>query len=325
MTPVPRFDPWIIRAAIVVPCVLTVAQFLWTLAISSRLPAQIATHWSGSAPDGFMAPIQSALTIVILAIACAQIGWIGARATTPLVARKSIAVMNLILSGFVIGVDFAVIIPQIDTTDPTTASINWIYVIIGTAIGLAAGLFVASQLRDYTPLTDATVTDPTSPQLPHRQGAPAAINVSVTAPKGLTIAIVVWVVVSVALVFFLPALGIILLLCTPFFLLAHETGMTLGENPETDAITVFNGFGPMKMKHRVELRTIKYAKPGKYNWADGGGIGLRYGNDGRITVAARSGEAVKIETSGADYTVAVPDGMAAAVAGEINSRIDAMR
>ncbi|MDU4705197.1 MAG: DUF1648 domain-containing protein, partial [Corynebacterium sp.] len=62
-----------------------------------------------------------------------------------------------------------------------------------------------------------------------------------------------------------------------------------------------------------------------YNWADGGGIGLRLGNDGRITVAARSGEAVKIETSGSDYTIVVPDGMAAAVAGEINSRIDAMR
>lgn len=79
------------------------------------------------------------------------------------------------------------------------------------------------------------------------------------------------------------------------------------------------------MKHRIELRTVKYAAPGKYNWADGGGIGLRLGNDGRISVAARSGEAVKIETSGSNYTIVVPDGMAATVAGEINSRIDAMR
>lgn len=326
MQQIPRFDPWIVRGTIIAPCVLAIAQLLWVIAISDRLPEQLATHWSGNdTPNGFMPPVQSTLIMAIIVIACAQIGWLGAKTSTPLVVRKPIAITNLALCGFLIGVEFAIIIPQIGTTDPTTARIGWIYAIAGVIIGLVAALLVTRRLKDYSSLTDATVTEPTSPQLPHREGDPTPIDVSVTISKGIKIALAVWCVVSVALAVFLPSLGIVFLLCTPLFLIAYETGMTLDTDPKTDSITVFNGCGPLKMKHPIELRTIKYAKPATYNWADGGGIGLRLGNDGRITVAARSGEAVKIETSGSDYTIVVPDGMAAAVAGEINSRIDAMR
>ena len=326
MQQVPRFDPWIVRGTIIAPCVLAIAQLLWVIAISNRLPEQIATHWSGGdTPDGFMPPIQSTLITAIIVIACAQIGWLGAKTSTPLVVRKPIAITNLALCGFLIGIEFAIIIPQLDTTDPMTARIGWVYAIAGIIIGLVAALFVTRRLKDYSSLTDATVTEPTSPELPHREGDPTPIDVSVTISKGVKVALAVWCVVSVALAVFLPNLGIIFLLCTPLFLIAYETGMTLDTAPKTDSITIFNGCGPLKMKHRIELRTVKYAAPGKYNWADGGGIGLRLGNDGRISVAARSGEAVKIETSGSNYTIVVPDGMAATVAGEINSRIDAMR
>ncbi|WP_048761865.1 DUF1648 domain-containing protein [Corynebacterium vitaeruminis] len=326
MQQIPRFDPWVVRGTIIAPCVLAIAQLLWVIAISDRLPEQIATHWSGSdTPNGFMPPIQSTLIMAVVVIACAQIGWIGAKTSTPLVVRKPIAIINLALCGFLIALEFAIIIPQIGTTNPTTARISWVYAIVGVVIGLAAALLVARRLRDYSSLTDATVTEPTSPELPHREGDPTPIDVSVTISNGVKVAFTVWCVASIALAVFLPSLGIVFLLCTPLFLIAYETGMTLDTNPMTDSITVFNGCGPLKMKHHIELRTIKYAKPGKYNWADGGGIGLRLGNDGRITVAARSGEAVKIETSGANYTIVVADGTSSTVAGEINSRIDAMR
>ena len=326
MTQVPRFDPWIVRATIVVPCVLAIGQFLWTLTVIHRLPAQMATHWSNSgAPDGFMPPIQSALTIGILTISCAQIGWFSATTKTVLVARKSMAIMNLILSGLLIGTGFAVVIPQIDIADPTTARIGWLYSILGTVFGLVAGAVVARSLRDYSMLADATVTERTNPRLPHRSGEPTAINVSVTYSTGTKIGIIAWIVVSLAIAYFLPTLGVIFLLCTPLFLMVYETGMKLDTAPDTDSITVFSGLGPIKMKHHIQLRTIKYAEPGIYHWADGGGIGLRFGNDGRVTVAARTGEAVKIESSGPNYTVVVPKGMATAIASEINSRIDAMR
>lgn len=326
MQQIPRFDPWIVRGTIIAPCVLAIAQLLWVFTVSNRLPEQIATHWSGGdTPNGFMPPIQSTSIMAIIVIACAQIGWLGAKTSMPLVVRKPIAITNLTLCGFLIGLEFAILIPQLDTTDPTAARIGWVYAIAGVIIGLVAALLVTRRLKDYSSLTDATVTEQTSPVLPHREGDPTPIDVSVTISNGVKVALAVWCVVSVALAIFLPSLGIIFLLCTPLFLIAYETGMTLDTDPKTNSITVFNGCGPLKMEHQIELRTIKYAKPGKYNWADGGGIGLRLGIDGRITVAARSGEAVKIETSGSDYTIVVPDGMAGAVAGEINSRIDAMR
>lgn len=326
MSQFPRFDPWILWATIVSPCVLAIAQGAWILAISDRLPTRMATHWDNNgAPDDFMSPGQSALIFGLITIVCAQIGWFSATTKTVLVSRKTMAFMNLILSGFLIGTVFAVVIPQIDIVDPTTARIGWLYSILGAAIGLLVGIVVARRVQDYSALADATVHERTSPRLPHRSGEPTPIDVRVTYSTGTKMGMALWAAGSLALTFFLPVLGVIFLLCTPLFLMAYETGMKLDTAPETDSITVFTGCGPAKMTHHILLKTIKYAEPGEYHWADGGGIGMSFGNDGRVTVAARSGEAVKIETSGSNYTVVVPDGMAATVAGEINSRIDAMR
>lgn len=319
MRRITRFDPWIIRGTIMIPSALAVAQFAWILAIAHRLPTRMATHWDAAGnADGFMTPAQSALTLLVVTVACAQIGWFGARTASPLIVRRSTAVASLLLTGFLLGVNAGVTIPQFDLEDPSSARIGWGYAIAGAALGLAAGLFVAGCLRDYSTLTDAPVTSRPSPTLPrgHKTG-----RLTVTCSQTLKILVAVWTLGSIALALFLPVLGIIFLLCVPLFLLGYSSGIEVKD----DEIDTFTGAGPIKIHQRIDMRTVKYAEAGTYHWADGGGVGLRFGNDGRISVAARSGEAVKIETSGAGYTVVVPDGMAELVAGDINARLDAAR
>lgn len=319
MPRIPRFDPWIIRGTIAIPSALAVAQFAWILAIAHRLPTRMATHWDAAGKaDGFMTPAQSALTLLVVTVACAQIGWSGARTASPLIARRSTAVASLLLTGCLLGTNTGVTVPQLDLADPSTARIGWEYAIAGAVLGLAAGLFVASRLRDYSPLTDAPVTARPSPALPRGERTE---RLTVTCSPTLKILVAVWTLGSIALALFLPVLGIIFLLCVPLFLLGYSSGIEVGDK-ETVA---FVGAGPLKIHQRIAMRTVKYAEAGTYHWADGGGVGLRFGNDGRISVAARSGEAVRIETTGSNYTVVVPDGMAEAVAGDINSRLDAAR
>nr|WP_120491447.1 DUF1648 domain-containing protein [Corynebacterium lactis] len=318
-----KYDSIAIWGTIVLPCALAAVAFAATVTAASlgRLPEQMATHWSGSlagAPDGFMTPLQSATTLLVVTVVCAQMGWFGALVRVPLVARRINTVATLLLCGFLIGMGLAVTLPQIGLADPTAARIYWSYAGTGALIGLIAGILLASRQRDFSPLADVSVTGAPAEKLP--RGKPTGVTV-VTCSIAVKVMLGVWALVSLVVAYFLPVLGVIFLLCLIPMLLGYRSGLEVRDSD----IVVFIGVGPVKIRHTIDMRTVRYAEPGRYHWADGGGVGLRFGNDGRISVAARSGEAVKIETSGAGYTVVVPDGHAEAVSGDINSRLDAAR
>lgn len=315
----PKFDSRAVWGTIIVPSIVAAAIFGLVLALSDRLPEKVATHWSGSGrPDGFMSPLASAVTCLIVSLAVVQIGWFSASTKSPLVFRRINAMAAWTIFGLISAIPLGITLPQMGIEDPTTVELPWQWVVLGTLLGLAIGFLVARGLRDYSSLYDVPVTDTPPKSLPRERPTE---RMSVKYSNSMRVFIGLWVAVSIVLLFFMPSVGVVFLLCTPLLLIGYETGLDVHD----DKILLFMGCGPLKVRIPLDLKTVKYAEPSKYNWADGGGLGLRYNFDGQMMLAARSGEAVKIETTGASYTVVVPDGQARAVAGDINARLDRLR
>lgn len=315
----PKFDPRAVWGTIIVPSIVAVAIFGIVLAVSDRLPEKVATHWSGSdTPDGFMSPLSSALIFLVLSLLITQIGWFSAATKSPLPFRRINAIATWTIFGLICAIPLGITLPQMGIEDPTTFELPWWWVVLGTLLGLAIGFLVARSLRDYSSLYDVPVTDTPPKSLPRERPTE---RMSVKYSNAMRVFVGLWVTASIVLLFFMPSVGVVFLLCTPLLLIGYETGLEVHD----DKILLFMGCGPAKVRIPLDMKTVKYAEPSKYNWADGGGLGLRYNFDGQMMLAARSGEAVKIETTGTKYTVVVPDGQARAVAGDINARLDRLR
>lgn len=315
----PRFDSRAIWGLIIAPSIIALAIFGVIVAVSGKLPEKIATHWSGlGTPDGFMSPRASALIFLLMSLLIAQLGWFSAVAKNPLVFRRINAVTTLTIFGLIAAIPLGTALPQIGITDPSTVELPWLWTVLGTLLGLGIGLLVARSLNDYRTLYDVPATELPPRNLPRGQRTE---RMSVKCSKTMQVFVGLWLAGSLVLLYFVPGAGVIMLLCVPLFFIGFETGLEVGD----DNILLFMGCGPLKARIPVDMKTVKYAEPSKYNWADGGGIGLRYNFDGQMRLAARSGEAVKIETTGTNYTVVVPDGQATAVAGDINSRLNRLR
>lgn len=312
----PDRDQFMIYGGIVAPSTAAVVCFLWLVSQRSRLPDSIATHWtSGDTPDGFMTPMQSFTTLLVLTIACAQIGWFGVPTKIPVVHRRLLFVINIVLAAFLIGLQLGVTIPQIGSVDPATASINVAYPAGCAAAGLALSVVGMRYIRDFDREHPEFVTSRPAAKLPR---GPQSNPASVTAGAATKIFLIVWVIGGLALYFVNPFLTLTLLLCLPMLMIGYCTGIAVTEGE----VVIFSGVGPMKLTQRIDIRTISGAYASHYHWGDGGGVGLRIGNDNRITAAARSGEAVKFDTTTTGYTVVVPDGESEAIAADINSHVD---
>lgn len=149
------------------PLVAAAATLLLTRVWESRLPPRIATHWSGSAPDGFSDPVSfswtMALVILLVGGGCSAIA---ALAPAMLLMRRYMLVLGLGVTGLLSTLGATVLASQLDTPAEQARLPMW-SIGAGVALGVAAGVLGASRLRDHRVRRPATGRpDPALPRGP---------------------------------------------------------------------------------------------------------------------------------------------------------------
>ena len=159
-------------------------------------------------------------------------------------------------------------------------------------------------------------TDAPDPSLPR---GPRVEPIRVEASTGVKLLIAAWFAGTLASLLVSPALFLLLALSSFYIVQMHSVRVRVD-----DAGVHLR----MLLGETIPLETITAARPARYDWGDSGGVGIRgvgyRGSRGkRIAVAARSGEALDVDTTGHNWTIVVPDGAAERIAGDINARLDA--
>lgn len=157
------FDPAGVVFGVFLPIAAGVFGIVLTRIWRPRLPDQIATHWSGTAPDGFTSPTTSSITLAIIVIlvggGCSAIASL---AHALLIMRRTMLMIGSTVVGLIVVLQVAILSRQLDVTDVTTIEIPGWALAFGTAVGFAVGLLGASLLRDYRDRVVATEPPPSS-------------------------------------------------------------------------------------------------------------------------------------------------------------------
>nr|WP_296776967.1 DUF1648 domain-containing protein [Rhodococcus sp. (in: high G+C Gram-positive bacteria)] len=163
------FDPAGVVFGVALPIAAAALTVVSTAVWRSRLPDQIATHWSGTEPDGFMNPSTSswalAIVIVIVGGGCSAIA---ALAHALLIMRRIMLMIGSTVVGLITVLHLAIIGKQLDVESITQVEIPGWALGVGTVVGFSVGLLGASLLRDYRERVDADSPPPAS--LPRAAG-----------------------------------------------------------------------------------------------------------------------------------------------------------
>ncbi|MFI2104894.1 DUF1648 domain-containing protein [Isoptericola sp. NPDC019693] len=292
------------------------------LAWRDELPAQIASHWSGSgAPDGFMAPTAIALvglaTTIGLCALFAAIGITqGAAASTRRIAAAGCVWSGAFMAAIVVGT----LAPQRGLTD-------------ASQVELSGGTMLASILLPLVPAGIAAALVPGDPAMPARQPVPddapraelrdgerAVWLRRATGGPGLAVG-----AVAVALTALASALtGEWTMLVVPAVLAAlFATMFAFTVRVDATGLTVRSAVrwpGTHVPAREVVRASVTQVRPLR----DYGGWGWRTARDGRVGVVLRSGEALLVErTGGRSFAVTVDD--AADAAALLNAMADRSR
>ncbi|MGW4332194.1 DUF1648 domain-containing protein [Rhodococcus koreensis] len=187
---------------LLLPVIAALSGVILTKVWEPRLPAQIATHWTTTSPDGFSTPMSSAWTFALVTVlfggGCAAIA---ALAQAMLMMRRTMLVVGLSVVGLILTVQVVLLSVQLDITDPADTELPLWSLGLGVVIGAVVGLIGAALLRDYRPRVAATGTP--DPRLP-RADDPA--TVADTVGFGTVGSLVLLLILGVA-----PALAVCLL------------------------------------------------------------------------------------------------------------------
>ena len=187
---------------LLLPVIAALSGVILTKVWEPRLPAQIATHWTTTSPDGFSTPMSSAWTFALVTVlfggGCSAIA---ALAQAMLMMRRTMLVVGLSVVGLIFTVQVVLLSVQLDVTDPATTDLPLWSLGLGVVAGGVVGLIGAALLRDYRDRVAAT--DPPDPRLP-RAGDPA--TVADTVGFGTLGSLVLLLILGVA-----PALAVCLL------------------------------------------------------------------------------------------------------------------
>lgn len=159
------FDPVGVIFGVALPLAAAATVLIVANAWNSRLPAEIASHWSGRTPDGFSDPMSLAgvfaLIIVIVGGGCCGVA---ALAQALLLMRRAMLLIGLTVVGLLLTLFVSVLWIQLDVTSVADVELPSNAIAIGVLVGLAAGALGAALLRDHR--DRAPATEPPSPELP---------------------------------------------------------------------------------------------------------------------------------------------------------------
>ncbi|MDF3306605.1 DUF1648 domain-containing protein [Rhodococcus sp. T2V] len=302
---------------LLLPVIAALSGVILTTVWEPRLPAQIATHWTTTSPDGFSTPMSSAWTFALVTVlfggGCAAIA---ALAQAMLMMRRTMLVVGLSVVGMILTVQVVLLSVQLDVTDPADTELPLWSLGLGVVIGAVVGLIGAALLRDYRPRVAATGTP--DPRLP-RADDPA--TVADTVGFGTVGSLVLLLILGVApalavcllvdgwwpLAVFVPV-GLLIVSLLRFRVIVDRTG-----------IRVVN-MGMTALQYRIEEiegARVDVIRP----FDDFGGWGLKVKGRRNYGVVTRTGPAVIVTTACGDR-LTVTSARAEEMAGALNAFAD---
>ncbi|MFY2790305.1 DUF1648 domain-containing protein [Rhodococcus sp. MALMAid1271] len=307
------FDPVGVLFGVVVPLAVAalgpVLAHLW----HSRLPEQVATHFSGTDPDDFSNPISStwtlAIVIVLVGGGCSAVASL---ARVLLIMRRTMLIIGLTVVGVIGVLQIATLVRELDLASGQSVTIPGWAIAAGSVVGFAAGLFGASRLRDHR--EHVLATSPPHSDLP-RCGAELPLVVRVGASRLAGITVVAVALAAAALTCYLSGS------LWPIFLFAPLTILTLSllrftVHIDSDGLYV-SSLGMAAFDYDIDeitgasVRTVHPAK-------DFGGWGLRVKGRGNYAVATETGPAAFVTFANGDR-LTIGTAEADTIAGTLNT------
>jgi len=310
-------DPAGALFGIALPIAAAVAAVLVTAAWEPRLPAAIATHWSGPDPDGFSSPMSNAWTIaLVIVLVGGGCSAIAALAQAMLMMRRYMLVVGLGVTGLLVTIHVTMLAAQLDLSDAAQAQLPMWSIGLGVLLGVAVGLVGAALLRDYRERVPATAAP--DAKLPRGRVELPIVDQVGTGTR--TTAVLALVVLGPAvlvcwsagswwpLAIFLPV-GVLVLSLLRFRVTVDEAGVRVRNLGMT---AVEYGLDEMIGAKVTETRPFE----------DWGGWGLRAKGRGRYGLVTNTGPALVFTTAGGhEFTVTTE--RAQEMAGALNSLADA--
>lgn len=302
---------------LLLPVIAALSGVILTKVWEPRLPAQIATHWTTTSPDGFSTPMSSAWTFALVTVlfggGCSAIA---ALAQAMLMMRRTMLVVGLSVVGLILTVQVLLLYVQLDVTDPADTELPLWSLGLGVVIGAVVGVIGAALLRDYRPRVAATGTP--DPRLP-RADDPA--TVADTVGFGTLGSLILLLILGVApalavcllvdgwwpLAVFVPV-GLLIVSLLRFRVIVDRTG-----------IRVVN-MGMTALQYgieEIEGARVDVIKP----FDDFGGWGLKVKGRRNYGVVTRTGPAVIVTTACGDR-LTVTSARAEDMAGALNAFAD---
>lgn len=313
-TPVPKYDPVAVQAFVVAPAVLSVVVCAWSLWNLDRLPDPMAVHFGfGGEADGFGPPLSFIIVLSVLSLALSLLGLLGATTKGPLVLRRANSVIMVAAVFMIVGLLFSTVLTQVGEEAAEGTSVPLGITTAFMVVGVVWSEIMGRRLTEY-PVPTAESTPPSSaPRGPESSAS------TVTAGRELWITGALLTALTVIGLFFFLPLGVFLLvLLLGSFQLSCRSVVSV---TDTAVIVRAGLIRPSVLK--IDLSTVKSARPKTFNAMDVGGLGIRSDNDGGTVIAPRGGEAIIIDITEHRWTIVVEDADSAhSIAGDINSRCD---
>ena len=307
------FDPAGVIFGVVVPVLAAALGVIVARLWSARLPDQIATHWSGTQPDGFTSPTPSAWTLAIVTVivggGCSAVA---ALAHALLLMRRTMLMIGLTVVGLITVLQLAILARQLDATDVGSVEVPGWALGVGTAVGFSVGLLGASLLRDYRERVPADAPPPEAlpradEELPiiESLGAGRVALVVLFAILGAGAALTCWLSQSWwPIAIFLP-LAVLPVSLMRYELVVDRSGLHI------------SSLGMAAFDYSLDEITgasVREVDP----FGDFGGWGLRVKGRGNYAVATAKGPAVFVTfANGERLTVTTPN--ADRIAGALNT------
>ncbi|MFC9786718.1 DUF1648 domain-containing protein [Rhodococcus sp. NPDC127528] len=313
------FDPAGVLFGVTIPVLAAAAGLVLTRMWQERLPASIATHWSGENPDGFTTLWSAAWTFaIVIVLIGGGAAAIAAIAGALLMMRRTMLIVGLTVVGLMFAIWVALLRAHLDLAAAEGARLPTAAIGVGVLAGAAVGLLGGSLLRDYRPRT--ATTDRPDPSLPR-----GPLDLPIVDRRGLgagTTAVLIAVGAAITLGLCRLAgswwlLAIFLPVCVLIVGLLRFR-VTVDEN----GIRIYN-MGMCALDYRVD--EIVGAKVDEVNpFKDFGGWGLRIKGRGNYGLVTDTGPALML-TAANGQRLTVSTDRAEQMAGALNALADASR